>query len=111
MNEQKVKTKLTIAGESILLSVPYSQQEETRRTEEELNTLFATWRARFPEKNDRELLAMIAFRYAERYRGLLRERKAVAGNIEDLDRRLGELITAGEKETKQTAAERQERVG
>ena len=95
MNEEKVKIKLNIAGESFLLSVPYSQQEDTRQTEEEVNSLFDTWRNRFPAKSDREILAMIAFRYADHYATLRRERQETRQEIGDLTARLDALI--GEK--------------
>lgn len=96
MNEEKVKLRLNIAGEAMLLSVAYSKQEATRRTEEEVNMLFDTWRSRFPEKSDRELLAMIAFRYADRYAGLLREREAMERETLELSERLEALIAEGE---------------
>lgn len=92
MNEEKVKIKLNIAGESFLLSVPYLQQDDTRRTEEEVNMLFNTWRSRFPEKTDRELLAMIAFRYADHYAALRRERSETQQEISKLSARLEELV-------------------
>lgn len=92
MNEEKVKIKLNIAGETFLLSVPYDKQEETRRTEAEVNMLFDTWRMRFPEKNDRELLAMIAFRYADHYSSLLEERKQIDEGMDGLRSKLGSLL-------------------
>lgn len=92
MNEEKVKLRLNIAGEAMLLSVPYSQQEATRRTEAEVNMLFDTWRMRFPEKSDRELLAMIAFRYADRYAAALREKEQALNDAEEIGERLRNLI-------------------
>lgn len=86
MDEEKVRIKLNIAGEQLVLTVPYSQQEAARQTETELNTVFSTWRGRFPGKSDRELLVMIAFRYAERYAALSREK-------EETEQELGELNT------------------
>lgn len=75
-----------------MLSVPYSQQEETRQTEEEVNMLFDTWRSRFPEKNDREILAMIAFRYADHYSALRRERDETQREISRLTSQLETLM-------------------
>lgn len=91
--EEKVKLKLDIAGESFLLSVPYSQQEEKRRTENEVNLLYSTWRSRFPEKSDRELLAMIAFRYADRYSELRKEREEAFAGVDSLNGRLDTLLS------------------
>lgn len=96
MNEEKVKIKLNIAGESFLLSVPFSHQEETRQAETEVNMLFDTWRSRFPEKSDRELLAMIAFRYADRYAALMRERRETQQEMSSLSSRLQALVAAKE---------------
>ena len=93
MNEEKVKIKLNIAGEAFLLSVPYSQQEETRQTEAEVNMLYATWRSRFPEKSDRELLAMIAFRYADRFASLMREQEASQQEAAKINGRLDALLS------------------
>ena len=92
MNEEKVKIKLNIAGESFLLSVPYSQQDDARQTEEEVNMLFDTWRSRFPEKSDREILAMIAFRYADYYAALRRERLETQQEIGRLTSQLETLV-------------------
>ena len=91
MKEEKVKIKLNIAGERFLLSVPYSEQDDKRQTEEEVNMLFDTWRQRFPEKDDRELLAMIAFRYADHYAALVRDRRETHQEIARLGERLREL--------------------
>ena len=94
MNEEKVKMKLDIAGEAIMLSVPYSDQELTRDTEAELNSLFHLWRKRFPEKTDRELLAMIAFQYASHYSSLRRQHTEAMKAAEDTAKELDILIAA-----------------
>lgn len=93
MNEEKVKIKLNIAGESFLLSVPYTQQEETRQTEAEVNMLYSTWRSRFPEKNDRELLAMIAFRYADHLASLMRDQGAARQEVAEINSRLESMLS------------------
>ena len=92
--EEKVKIKINIAGEALFLHVPFSKQEAARQTESEVNLMYETWRNRFPGKNDRELLAMIAFRYAERYAALMKELKEQNDAIQEmegwLDRKLSE---------------------
>lgn len=98
MSEEKVKIKLNIAGESFLLSVPYNHQEETRQTEAEINMLYDTWRGRFPEKSDREILAMIAFRYADHYAALMRERLQTQKEMSELSDRLADLIDQKKEE-------------
>ena len=96
MDEEKVKIKIDIAGESFLLSVAQNHYEEARQTEGEVNMLFDTWRERFPEKSDRELLAMIAFRYADHYSALMRERAETRRQIDSLNSRLENLLGAPE---------------
>lgn len=95
MNEDKVKLKLNIAGESIVISVADTKQEETRQVEEEVNMLFDTWRHRFPEKSDRELLAMIAFRYAEQYSALRKDRERTQRGVESLIAQLQGIVAEG----------------
>lgn len=97
--EEKVKIKINIAGESFILSVPYSGQETARRTESEVNTLFETWRNRFPEKNDRELLAMIAFRFAEHYSALRDERIEAEQELDSLSLKIDDYLKAASPES------------
>lgn len=95
MDQEKVKLKLNIAGEQILLSVPYSEQEQTREVEAQINHLFSTWRGRFPDKSDRELLAMIAFQYAGHYTAVLKERNAMIEAADSAADTLDRLIAQG----------------
>lgn len=95
MDQEKVKLKLNIAGEHILLSVPYSEQEQTREVEAQINHLFSTWRGRFPDKSDRELLAMIAFQYAGHYTAVLKERNAMIEAADSAADTLDRLIAQG----------------
>lgn len=92
MDQEKVKIKINIAGESITLTVPYSAQDDTRATEKNVNSLFATWRKRFPEKSDKELLAMIAFQYASYYDGLIKEYDAALDYTQNMAQDLSEII-------------------
>lgn len=95
MDEGKVKIRLNIAGETVIYHAPYSQQEATRRTEARVNTLFDTWRTRFPEKSDRELLAMMAFRYADFYFALEREKEEAMREAEKIGTRLESILAEG----------------
>lgn len=74
MNSDEVKMEVNIAGERILLTVPFSRQEAVRKTEGELSLLYKTWGAKFPKKSPKELLAMIAYKFASSYFDLLEER-------------------------------------
>ena len=78
--------KINIAGQQLLLTVPFSDQDYTRETEKNLNSLYETWCKRFPDKSETELLAMIAFQYASHYDALTRtyiEADTKASKIEE----------------------------
>lgn len=92
MEEEKVRIKLNIAGEQLTLFVPYSRQEQARQIESEINNVFATWRKRFPEKDDRELLVMIAFRYAELYSTLRGERLEAEEKLSKMQQSLDSIL-------------------
>ena len=59
--------KINIAGEELLLTVPFSSQDIVRQTEQAIGDLYKGWRIEFPKKSTTELLAMIAYQYASYY--------------------------------------------
>lgn len=69
-DKDSVRIRIDIAGEQILLTVPFSRQDAVRDAEREVNDLYWLWRSRFPEKSDMELLAMLAFHFASHYADL-----------------------------------------
>lgn len=71
MNTDEIKMEVNIAGERILLTVPFSRQDAVRKTEGELAALYKEWGVRFPQKSPKELLAMIAYKFASSYFDLL----------------------------------------
>lgn len=93
MNDpDNVKMDINIAGERILLTVPSSLANSVRNTERSLNRHFTQWRRDFPNKTDKELLAMLAYQYASFYNQLnqsLDDARQAAG---ELDSHLDSLI-------------------
>lgn len=69
-DQEKINMEINIGGEPIQLAVPFQNQELTRDVEKEINSLFSTWRCSFPERSEKGLLAMIAYRYASYYKEL-----------------------------------------
>lgn len=67
MNSEKIKMEVNIAGEILSLTVPFSRQDAVRNTEAELGALYKLWSREFPGKTPKELLAMIAYRFASAY--------------------------------------------
>lgn len=62
--------EINIGGQSVKLTVPFSGQDFVRDVEKEVDHLYQSWRKNFPRKDERELLAMIIYRYASYYRQL-----------------------------------------
>lgn len=92
MDQDKVKIKINIAGESMTLTVPFSVQDDIRDTERNVNHLFEVWRKRFPEKSDKEILAMVAFRFASYYDELLREVNAAKERTAEVELLLDRMV-------------------
>lgn len=84
--------KINIAGEQLLLTVPYTDQDHTRETEQNVNMLYRTWQKRFPEKSEMELLAMVAYQYASYYDSLKRSYMAAGEKTEAIEEMLDRLL-------------------
>lgn len=84
MNTDEIKMEVNIAGERLSLSVPFSRQEAVRRTEAELAFLFKSWGEKFPKKSPKELLAMMAYKFAASYFDLLEARKEDADEMRNI---------------------------
>ncbi len=81
MNTDEIKMEVNIAGERISLTVPFSRQEAVRHTEAELGALFKAWGEKFPKKSPKELLAMMAYKFASSYFDLLEMREEENGEM------------------------------
>lgn len=80
MNDtEKIKMYLNIGGCQIPVTVPYSQQELNRDVEKQVESLYTSWRHQFTKRTDREILAMVAYQYANFFIELSR-RYELAGN-------------------------------
>lgn len=93
MNDQEnVKMEINIAGERILLTVPFSMQSSVRTTERNVSDLYRQWRRDFPRKTDKELLAMMAYQYASYYEQLLQRQENARIKAEEINARLDSLL-------------------
>lgn len=91
MESDKIKMEVNIAGEHIPLAVRFSQQDAVRKTEAELRLLHREWSEKMPGKSPKELLAMMAYRYASRYYELLEKADKERQEAEDLLEEAGRL--------------------
>lgn len=92
-DKEKVKIEINIAGEPLVLSVPYSKQGSVRKCERDINALYSDWRIRFPRKTPSELLAMLAYQYASFYLELNDRMQALTQSLEAASSRLSDIIT------------------
>lgn len=95
MNDNKdyVKIEINIAGELIMLSVPFDKQESVRDCENAINKLYKEWRLQFPRKTASELLAMVAYQYASYYHELSDRFDALNNKIGDINSELSRLLS------------------
>ncbi|MCM1489735.1 MAG: cell division protein ZapA [Muribaculum sp.] len=86
--------EVNIAGERLMLTVPFSRQLAVRNTEKELKALYEDWGTKFPKKSPKALLAMIAYKFASSYFDLLDARNALEEEaqslLDDISRLCGE---------------------
>ena len=71
METGKVNMSIKIGGQTVNLTVPFHRQDFIRDTENEIDKIFRDFRRKYPQKDERELLAMIVYRYASFYRDQL----------------------------------------
>lgn len=84
--------EINIAGEKILLTVPFSRQIAVRDTERAVTGLFNSWRHQFPLKSDKELLAMIAYQFASYYDQLREKVDSLRAEAEEVEHLLDGLL-------------------
>ncbi len=66
MTEDKFNITIRIAGQNpIALQINRGDEERVRNSEYQVNRLWGRWRERFPEKNSMEVLAMVAYQFAD----------------------------------------------
>lgn len=75
MNDtEKITMHLHIGGSQLPVSVPLSEQELVRDVESQLDKMYTSWRhdPKFAKRSDRDILAMVAYKFAFHYNELLR---------------------------------------
>lgn len=91
MPNDKIRMDIDIAGEHVLLTVPFEDQNRVRDTERGIRQLFETWRRRFPQRSDMNILAMVAYQYASFYAELSEQNRQAESIVDDCSRLLDEL--------------------
>lgn len=91
-NSEKVKIEISVGATKVPLSVELDSVRKVRGLESELNNLFDTWRKDFPDKSEKELLAMIAYQYASYYAELTERYKDAYAEAEKCDEMLSGIV-------------------
>ncbi|MDE6010920.1 MAG: cell division protein ZapA [Muribaculaceae bacterium] len=87
-----VKIEINIAGEFIVLSIPFDRQDNVRRCEKALNERYSIWRQKFPRKTPSELIAMLAYQYASFFYELTDRYDALTSSLRGISSDLDRLL-------------------
>ena len=91
--KEKIWIQLADAENPIALSINPDEEENYRKAEELVNTLWKKWMNRFNGKSD-DVLARVAFQFARLYLEAYGENRQVNEFLTDLDRQLDDIIAA-----------------
>jgi len=94
-NKEKIWIQLADAANPIALSINPGEEENYRKAEELVNTLWRKWMNRFNGKSE-DVLARVAFQFARLYLEAYGENHQVNEFLSDLDKQLDDIIAAVE---------------
>lgn len=77
-----------------LKAVTQQEEEVVRQAERGVNDLWRTWCQRFPGKNPEEVMAMVAYRFAEMYYTDIGNINKGLTEISNAENRLDEILLA-----------------
>ena len=87
-DSDNIKMTINIGGEHLKLTVPFQRQDSVRDAEKAVQQLFDAWRAKWPSRSDKEILAMVAYQFASFYQELLARQEVAAAIVADCKRML-----------------------
>lgn len=91
--KEKQHITIRIADELLPMDVPPAKEEDFRNIEKEVNYLYSSWRKEYGEMySPRQVLAMVAFRFAQAFYELQMKTKARQAALEDADKALSKLL-------------------
>ena len=90
-NKVKIWIQLAAAENPIALSINQDEEENYRKAEELVNTLWKKWMARFGGKSE-DVLGRVAFQFARLYLEAYGENREVNEFLTDLDHQLDALL-------------------
>lgn len=94
-NKEKIWIQLADAANPIALSINPEEEDNYRKAEELVNTLWKKWMNRFNGESA-DVLGRVAFQFARLYLEAYGENRQVNEFLNDLDNRLDALLGDGE---------------
>ncbi len=94
-NKEKIWIQLADAEKPIALSINPEEEENYRKAEELVNTLWRKWMNRF-NGTSADVLARVAFQFARLYLEAYGENREVNEFLTDLDKKLDALVGTDE---------------
>lgn len=93
MNDtDKIKMTINIGGEHLQLSVDFNRQDAVREAEKAASNLYNEFRVNWPSRSDKEILAMVAYRFAYHYQGLLERHQTALHLAEEIDGKIDAIL-------------------
>lgn len=93
MTEDKLNITIRIAGQSpVALKINRADEERVRNAEYQVNRLWSRWLQRFPEKSSTEVLAMVAYQFAELYFTATKVSEEANGVLEKFETELDKML-------------------
>lgn len=91
--KEKQHITIRIADEQLPMDIPPAKEEDFRNIEKEVNYLYSSWRKEYGDRfSSRQVLAMVAFRFAQAFYELQMKTKARQAALEDADKALSRLL-------------------
>lgn len=93
MTEDKLNITIRIAGQSpVALKINRADEERVRNAEYQVNRLWGRWLQRFPDKSSTEVLAMVAYQFAELYFAATKVSEEANGVLEQFETELDRML-------------------
>lgn len=89
--KQNITIKIADLG-PISMSIESEDEELVRRAEYSVNKVWSTWRNRFTDYSSKQVIAMVAYRFAQSYFQLLDQVERQQTLLEDFEKELDRLL-------------------
>ncbi len=103
--ESKIQIDVKIGEERISMAVPFSQQDDVRRIESELNLFMREIKEKQPNRWPNTYLAMAAYEFASKYFQLKDRYEKESDDAEDLLMEMSRLLSGKENKDEEMSSD------